>query len=103
MWLTSPALSRAERAELKPGHGPLQVFHFQPEERACPRHAPDRLCRPVPVVRVNGRCFPQEHPTELHQDASVGRLGELACWLNKALNVKLNKWRRYVDGEGILS
>lgn len=60
-----------------PGDGPIQVLHFQPEKRALPRCPPDRLCGSLRSVRVHGRRFPQGHPTEYHQDAGVGRTGEI--------------------------
>lgn len=62
--------------ELNPGHGSLQVFHFQPEEHSYPRCTPGGLCGPLPGVRVYGRDIPQRHPTEYHKDTGVGKRGE---------------------------
>lgn len=62
---------------LIPGDGPAQVFHFQPEERARLRYPPDRLRGTLCGLRVHGRSFSQGYPAEYHQDAGLGRTGEI--------------------------
>lgn len=57
-------------------HGPAQVLHLQPEQRAGPRRPPGRMCRSLPGVWLHGRRLPEGHAAEHHEDPVVGRTGE---------------------------